>query len=134
MFQLMTTDNAADELPLDLPPYPLFDRVLVARIGDRLTLALAFRWLPIIRWRYLSRAWQGYPAHGEFLATAWTGRERELIGWEWPVKLHTWTGSQLAAARFHHEFARDVLPVFPMRYTDGLFPDHRPDLIYDRLS
>ncbi|HVQ44540.1 MAG TPA: hypothetical protein VMT30_06245, partial [Candidatus Saccharimonadia bacterium] len=47
-----------------------------------------WRWLPLIRWRYLSRAWQGYPPAGYVLASDWTGRERELIGWSWPACVH----------------------------------------------
>lgn len=130
MIRLMMPEDAADEFPLELPPYPLYDRVVVVE-AFTLTALVAFRWLPIVRWRYLSRAWQGWPPAGERLATDWTGRERELIDWEWPWRAHAWTAKQLDAARFYHEFARDTLPTWPMRYTD---PDceHRPELTLHR--
>lgn len=48
---------------------------------------IAWRWLPLLQWRYLPRAWQGFPPAGYVLACDWTGRERELIGWTWPFSV-----------------------------------------------
>lgn len=48
---------------------------------------IAWRWLPLLQWRYLPRAWQGFPPAGYVLACDWTGRDRELIGWAWPFSV-----------------------------------------------
>jgi hypothetical protein len=63
----------------------IYDREVLVERADGRTWSLKWRWLPLIRWRYLSRAWQGYPPAGYVLASDWTGRERELIGWSWPA-------------------------------------------------
>lgn len=63
----------------------IYHRELVVERADGRAWSFKWRWLPLVRWRYLSRAWQGYPPAGYVLASDWTGRERELIGWEWPM-------------------------------------------------
>lgn len=63
----------------------IYHRELVVERADGRAWSFKWRWLPLVRWRYLSRAWQGYPPVGYVLASDWTGRERELIGWEWPM-------------------------------------------------
>jgi hypothetical protein len=79
----------AFDLPFPIIPR-LYDRVLVINYADRRSLVIAWRWLPVVRWRYLSRAWQGEAPPGCVLATDWTGRTRELIGWEWPIAARRW--------------------------------------------
>jgi len=66
----------------------IYDREVLVERTDSRAWSLKWRWLPLIRWRYLSRAWQGYPPAGYVLASDWTGRERELIGWSWPACVH----------------------------------------------
>lgn len=46
---------------------------------------IAWRWYPLIMWRYFPRAWQGFPPAGTTMATDWTGRDREVMGVVWHV-------------------------------------------------
>lgn len=49
-------------------------------------IALRWEWLPRLFWRTFERAWNStIRVHhdGSFDATAWTGRDREFIGWCW---------------------------------------------------
>jgi hypothetical protein len=72
----------------DLDPLDkgIYHHELLIERADGRAWSFAWRWLPLIRWRWLSRAWQGYPPPGYTLATDWTGRTRELIGITWPAR------------------------------------------------
>lgn len=92
---------AAFDLPFPIIPR-LYDRALVVSIGRGRLCVFAWRWLPVVRWRYLSRAWQGDAPAGYVLATDWTGRTRELIGWEWPVAVKIWSDIDLTLWHLEH--------------------------------
>lgn len=68
-------------------------------------IEIGWRWLPLLRWRYTSRAWQGWPPAGTVLASEWTGRERELIGWEWPLMCRRRTAAAMLAERYNHRWS-----------------------------
>lgn len=63
-----------------LPKFTAYDYQLT--VGRWL---LKWRWLPIIQYRFLPRAWQATAPDGFVASWSWTGRDRELIGWFWPI-------------------------------------------------
>lgn len=114
-------------------PFPFglsfYDRVFVLAIGPgeiegcpfAHVIIFAFRWRPILRWRFLSRAWQGDPPTGYILATDWTGRDREIIGWDWPVAYRRWKSAQIRATTFIYNFPR---PIEEVRLSDYFADNH----------
>lgn len=68
-----------------LLPFWLYTRVIIIDRGDRAWM-FAFRLLPLIRWRYflLDMFEPGVDA------SAWTGRHRQIMHWEWPWLFKSW--------------------------------------------
>lgn len=64
------------------------DYLFPSRHYDRLLIVggyvVAWRWWPFVRWRYFPCAWGTRHPGDAVEATDWTGRDRELIGVDWP--------------------------------------------------
>lgn len=71
----------------------LYSLVIIVETDDEDRAWLfAVSLLPVLFWRYYPRAWgvPTDPAAVEVDASAWTGRDRELIYWTWPVLFKPW--------------------------------------------
>lgn len=86
--RITTPDDLVDYRfsPWLIPDW-LFTRVLIVETADgERAWMFAFRLLPLLQWRWTFI----YAFEPGVDASLWTGRPRELIGWQWPWRFRSW--------------------------------------------